>query len=432
MSIIPKNGPVSVSLVKQVLGTSDNSVVRLCSNAEGKINRFALRRPVVHSTLGDITDEQRKTARLGWEFDGGGANAQGYLTPTGLQTAIRNSTACSAKFPDGTYPTEPCRLGDFRGYDSAAAEFVPAAPDVKFDSNPDTQSHDFFKNQLVISQDEGLHWWDVYHPDGAYPCIVVFKPGGGYVWKTAPTKFGGTSPWLTLNASEVPGLMAGTNGDYDYMLCACTKQKETMTTTDPGGARFLPIPCNPVNAMLGKLSYSLMIKSLKVEILGVLGATALTAGTAKTFLSASTYMGFISAGGASNFLNVGQTGKLALLVKFTNESTGQVRSTTYIRFTASNTLNGSTTETPRVFAVTGSGLSVTIGQPFNITALNPLKVNPQSSLTVALDFASLMTGGATVAKGLTASPRLGLLWSDVDAANVHMLPTNMLRVTSGT
>lgn len=98
MARIPKDGPVSVRNVMDVLATDITSVVRLCSNATKNINIFSTRRPIVHPSLGGLTDAERMAANLGFTMNQ-------YSTPAELYSALQAGTAWSAPFPTTDHPS---------------------------------------------------------------------------------------------------------------------------------------------------------------------------------------------------------------------------------------------------------------------------------------------------------------------------------------
>lgn len=108
--------PVAVSDVQAVLGTSQSSVFGLCTHRA--INRYARCKPYNFGGIlaGGITDAIRRAGNFG-------------MTPT-LLGISHNADQCYTpawgqwSAPDGTFPTQPARIGDLNGYNHLATKFI--------------------------------------------------------------------------------------------------------------------------------------------------------------------------------------------------------------------------------------------------------------------------------------------------------------------
>lgn len=335
--------PVSVSDVQAALQTNDTSIVRLCSNEA--INIWSLRKPVIHNTLGGITDEQLKEANFGFAFHSNTSGA-GYTTPLALYQALQDGTAWEYMPPDGTRTEvngviggQPCRLGDFRGYNHAATPFIVGPGNVMF--NPARDSYDFF-GTYTISPDPDLSWTDMAIVQGKYPCVIVINTTDNVVrgYKTAAIPYGEVGSHV-VNVSN-DELTLSTNKSYKYVMCLCSAKKTSFDATATS-ARFYPIPASP--ELYGNTGYSSIIDFLEFEIDGVLGNTAIQANTSYTFENPQDYT-FSTVTGSAHYLGVGTSGRLAILIKITNTSDTAVK-TTYINMHSMPTLSSGSEQSER-------------------------------------------------------------------------------------
>lgn len=430
MARIPKDGPVSVRNVMDVLGTDITSVVRLCSNATKNINIFSTRRPIVHPSLGGLTDVERMAANLGFTMNQ-------YSTPAELYSALQAGTAWSAPFPNGTYPGQPCRLGDFRGYDHDARPFVPAEGDIALDDgNP---SHLFFGQRVIQSTDD-IGWTQMAQVASAYPCLVIFNSKGALLgWKTAAKTWGEGGADIPL--SVIDDTIINKEVDYTYMLC-CSGARKTLFMSSTAARKFFAIPSR--EPLYGSLRYSAQLADLQLDVVGLLGGTAIKGDSDVVFRGAGRYAGFDSVGGSSEYLEVGFGGELAMLVDIVNESDSVTRRLTSLAVTIGNNLLGSPSEAvPQVFPATRTGLEltdgttwVTLGAQRTLWA-NPIEIGPGETVSVALYLPALLTTsglGTPVAQPkdpISAAGQLGFKWGSTTSTNVQAVRNVMLRFTNG-
>lgn len=108
--------PVAVSDVQAVLGTAETRISALCRHPA--INRFARCKPYNFGGIlrDGITESIRREGNFGMApaLLGIGYIEQTCLTPPWGQWTP----------PEGTYPSRPCRLGDFDGYNSLAGKYI--------------------------------------------------------------------------------------------------------------------------------------------------------------------------------------------------------------------------------------------------------------------------------------------------------------------
>ncbi len=108
--------PVAVSDVKAVLGTAETRISALCRHPA--INRFARCKPYNFGGIlrDGITESTRRAGNFGMApaLLGIGYIEQTCLTPPWGQWTP----------PEGTYPSRPCRLGDFDGYNRLAEKYI--------------------------------------------------------------------------------------------------------------------------------------------------------------------------------------------------------------------------------------------------------------------------------------------------------------------
>ena len=108
--------PVAVSDVMAVLGTAETRISALCRHPA--INRFARCKP--YNFGGILRDGITESIRRAGNF--GMAPALlgiGYIEQTCLTPPWGQWTP-----PEGTYPSRPCRLGDFDGYNHLAEKYI--------------------------------------------------------------------------------------------------------------------------------------------------------------------------------------------------------------------------------------------------------------------------------------------------------------------
>ncbi|MBJ2188196.1 MAG: hypothetical protein JFR41_06185 [Muribaculaceae bacterium] len=430
MARIPKDGPVSVRNVMDVLATDITSVVRLCSNATKNINIFSTRRPIVHPSLGGLTDAERMAANLGFTMNQ-------YSTPAELYSALQAGTAWSAPFPDGTYPGQPCRLGDFRGYDHDARPFVPAEGDIALDDgNP---SHLFFGQRVIQSTDD-IGWTQMAQVASAYPCLVIFNSKGALLgWKTAAKAWGEGGADIPL--SVIDDAIINKEVDYTYMLC-CSGACKTSFMSTTAARKFFAIPSR--EPLYGSLRYSAQLADLQFKVVGLLGGTVIKADSNVVFTGADRYAGFALVDGSSEYLEVGFGGELAMLVDIVNESDSVTRRLSSLAVTIGNNLLGSPSEAvPQVFPATKKGLSmidgttaVTLGAQRTLWT-NPIEIGPGETVSVALYLPTLLTtrgfgtSAARPASPVKGSGQLGFKWGSTTSANVQSGHNVILRFTTG-
>lgn len=108
--------PVAVSDVMAVLGTAETRISALCRHPA--INRFARCKPYNFGGIlrDGITESTRRAGNFGMApaLLGIGYIEQTCLTPPWGQWTP----------PEGTYPSRPCRLGDFDGYNHLAEKYI--------------------------------------------------------------------------------------------------------------------------------------------------------------------------------------------------------------------------------------------------------------------------------------------------------------------
>ncbi len=108
--------PVAVSDVQAVLGTAETRISALCRHPA--INRFARCKPYNFGGIlrDGITESTRRAGNFGMApaLLGIGYIEQTCLTPPWGQWTP----------PEGTYPSRPCRLGDFDGYNRLAEKYI--------------------------------------------------------------------------------------------------------------------------------------------------------------------------------------------------------------------------------------------------------------------------------------------------------------------
>lgn len=430
MARIPKDGPVSVRNVMDVLATDITSVVRLCSNATKNINIFSTRRPIVHPSLGGLTDAERMAANLGFTMNQ-------YNLPAELYSALQAGTAWSAPFPDGTYPGQPCRLGDFRGYDHDARPFVPAEGDIALDDgNP---SHLFFGQRVIQSTDD-IGWTQMAQVASAYPCLVIFNSKGELAgWKTAAKAWGEGGADIPLSVND--DTIIRKEVDYTYMLC-CSGACKTNFMSTTAARKFFAIPSR--EPLYGSLRYSALLADLQFKVVGLLGGTVIKGDSDVVFKGAGRYAGFESMGDSSEYLNVGITGELAMLVDIVNKSESVTRRLSSLSVTIGNNLLGSPSEAvPQVFPATRNGFElidgttgVTLGAQRTLWA-NPIEIGPGKTVSVALYLPALLTTrglgtNSTPPKGAaSATGLLGFKWGSTSSTNVQAVRNALLRFTNG-
>lgn len=111
---IKKDEPVTVSDVRSVLGTSATGISALCQHSN--INKYARYKPYGFGGIlsGGLTDALRRANNYGMSPKG--------ITDPGTSLTVAGHTPAWGQWapPTGAYPSQPCRIGDFRGYDHSA------------------------------------------------------------------------------------------------------------------------------------------------------------------------------------------------------------------------------------------------------------------------------------------------------------------------
>ena len=416
---LPLEGPISVSAVQSVLGAADNSIASLCQSSN--INLWALRRPIVSSKLYNITDSDRKSANYGFVING-------YSSALSLYNALNNGTAWKAILPNGTYPTQPCRLGDFRGYAHNAKQFVSVPSAISL--NDDMDSYLFFGSMLV-TPDDGLYWYQMSGIASYYPCVVLLNSDGTVKsWKTATKPFGAGADYAITVKAGAEGITFNTfvTTKYTYMLCAASAMRSSFTATAPTTA-FKPIPASP--NLIGTMNYTKFIGHLKVTFLGVLGGTNASifaeysdSATTRTFkfLDASLYAGMTTETGGTARVNVGSPAKIAMLVKIENTATSGTASATYRKLHATNTSNVDKSVVASVYNVDSVSTQLEISLGTRIPQGQAMQIPYGTSKHFVI------YGGFNELETATEDEFTMLLeWKDKGYANVHITP-NPLRV----
>lgn len=426
--------PVTISDVRAVLGLSTaTGLLGLCRSS--RINRWSLRKPVIASALHDLSDTQLAAASFGFTINT-------YPTPAELLAALAAGTAWDYTPPDGRYsggiPTawQPCRLGDWRGYNHAAEPFIVSPGDISF--NPDRYTYRFFAAETVTA---GLSWRDMEAIAHYYPCVAVLDNTGATVgWKTASAPFGAkaiieggeaAARTVTLTANRSGADLTLRAGEqYTYIMCAASTRKTSFTAAADASTTFRPIPAEP--ALSGHLTYSQIIDYLTFTIAGVLGGTPVTGGSRYAFADpyARGYIGPIADTAA--YLGLGDSGQLALLVRIDNSDTVS-HTTTYARVHASRTLVADTpaAEKPQIFLASApdtDGLRTLTS--YTIPSIN---IPARSTAYYAMYCTYLMSINADgiadrIPDGALASPIMTLEWNDSGAAQPLRA---MLRVCRG-
>lgn len=360
---ISKTGAVAVSDIQAVLGVTAPGIVALCSSA--KINKWSLCKPMKHPTLHDITDAERKEGNFGFSFGSQIADQPGYSSLVSLKQAIEEGTAWKYLPPNGDRAGgapglwQPCRMGDWRGYDHEAKQFVKHPGDIGF--NPDRREYIFLGEKSVLPV-AGLRWTDMSAINGKYLCVAVLDmssptPLVGY--KTSGTAFGATEPDVTLKVNTGDAdLTLTANKEYEYLLCACSVMKTSFMAVVSGNPRFFPIPAEP--DLTGILKYSPTIEYLKFSVVGVAGDQLVEGGMMMAFDDPKQYA-FATVDETPKYLGVGTAGRIALLIKVENTDTS-AHETSSVSVLAAPTLAAESqqSEAPQIFAVEAESDSVPV------------------------------------------------------------------------
>lgn len=413
------SSPVSIGDVQAVLGHGPaTGLLALC--ASPRINIWSLRKPVVSSVMYDLTDDDLAAANYGFALNS-------YGSAELLLAALDAGTAWAYQRPDGRWADgnpnawQPCRLGDFRGYNHAAEPFIVCPGDISL--NPDRRSYTFFAAETVTT---GLDWKVLGDIAQCYPCVCVFDTDGTLVgYKTANVAFGSNAVIEgDTTAKTVKITVSGTGADmtmsagqrYRYMLCASTTRKTSMTAAGSAGTQFRPVPALP--ALTGALAYSSVIDYLDFSIAGVLGDTVI--GDGGTYVFEDPYeRGYIGPiADTAAYLGLGGAGRLALLIAIANSDTAS-HSTTYTRIHASCTLVTDTAqdEVPALFSATADGAG---GYTLHSHSIASVTVGARSTAYYVMYCPYLMAKNAdgyavALPDGAVASPIMTLEWNDTNA-----------------
>lgn len=429
--------PISVSDVQAVLGVDTSSIVSLCSSP--KINKWSLRKPVVHSTIAAITDDQLKEANFGFSF--GNNLGMPYSTPEALLADLKENKGWAYNAPNGNYASgnanvwQPCRIGDFRGYNHYAKPFIVGPGPIALDAV--SQSYTFFARLEVITD---LSWSTMKGVQGRYPCVVVFNSQGTAVgWKTS------ASPYGSVGTKTVTIKVSGTGADftmqnnaqYTYMMCTASAPRTSFTGSYASNTNFLPIPADP--NLYDILKYTVNPTNISVKVVGLIANDlVVNAGLTMPYVDPKPFMGPITVDadteiGVVPYLGVGSSGRIGLIVEITN-SGSTMASTSYIRVNATRTLNStnSQTERPTIYLVnsldTANG-KVSLGEYEQQQLYIPSGGMGRYVLYLPYLLAMNDSGVATtLSVGAKASPIITMTWND---NNSNMNMGGMLRVKQG-
>lgn len=454
-TIIPKTVTIDIPTLKEVLGASNDDVIGLVRHKN--VNIWSLCRPFVHPTLEDPTDAQRRARDFGFTLNS-------YLTPEALLTALRAGTAWHSDIPTGDYAGgvaarwQPCRLGDFHGYNHQARQWVSVRQLVNLSSA--SKSYTVIQPQLTTtggaSPDEELAWEQGATASRCYPCVAAFRKSDSALifWKTTAKKYS-EGGWAALNISSDECGLNINNTECIYMVCMSTVMKTSATALVSGSPQFYPIPAlrdgqkegeaTDWPGTVGQVKYHHMLTELKIEVIGVLGGSVtgsqLESQTNLTFRDAKDYMGYKSIDDTENkYLDVNpNTGAFSLLIRMTNTGETALRST-YRRLAASPTFTSGWNEkvsiNPECWKATASGFSelmVNTGTKMgNFAEITLTKNQPQlfvlhcPIMTKPSDSGSVQT----VQTGLQLETQLTFEWQDqgVNQPNNGNMTPSLLRV----
>lgn len=415
MSIL--TSPISVSKLQLTLGTTASDVVALCRSA--KINIWSLCKPVVHSTIADITDGQRAEANYGFEINS-------YATPAALIQALNLSTAWRYVRPSGDYADgdsslwQPCRLGDFRGYNHDAPPFLQSPGDISL--NPDRSNYSFFGTYAISTGT--IAWNKMRLLADLYPCLVVLRSdssiSGGYRmigWKSADRTFGEGGGMITLYGDGGPDsdTALAINTDYVYLLCGSTRKQNYLKGTVSLG-HVTALPALP--ALTGKIRRSDTIDYLNLTVIGIVSA-ALEANKTFTFTDPSEYSGIAMAGSQGASLDASPDGHIGMLIRIDNTDTEEhVATQLVVRASQTLSSDSATLLNSTIFAV---GMSATMGSttraPLKDT-LSEVRIPAAGSIIVALYAPALLfrTASGGIQHPASGASRMGIaldvLWKN--------------------
>lgn len=238
--------PVGVDTdIAPVLGVGSYDAGYLCSNAHGKINRYAACKPLDYSQYGELTDTDRSAKNYGLTFNA-------YTTLSDLMSALAagNKYAWTYVPPATTY-----RVLDFEGYNHQAVfpigeslqttyYIVSGQTSITYWDYFESGSIDIRKMQANGASMSGFYFGVYLKPrsNAALPSKVV----------TANMTIGGVNPQEDPYLVYLDG-MSQTEGDYLlYTFLSSVRLYGTESTSVKG--IFVPLPY-PAKNIATKNSY---------------------------------------------------------------------------------------------------------------------------------------------------------------------------------
>lgn len=224
--IIQAGGPVAVNEVQRVLATSASSVAALCTHT--KINRYAKFKPY---NFGGILPQGITDTIIEAYSHGMKPTLINYDPATAATPNSRSVLKCETPWkqwqaPNGNYPSQPYRLGDFRGYDHKALPDIAKVTfmdanggtngslmrDVKLTAtlnfNPGDDARVFITGCIY----NGTSLRDLY-----LTMLVVNRYNDGQVWKWGRYCFAAQSD-RTLYQGRAGASSANGNIPYDVTI----------------------------------------------------------------------------------------------------------------------------------------------------------------------------------------------------------------------
>lgn len=376
------------------------SIVHICCNEHGKLNKWARNKPVRSSLCRELTEDERKGINYGFTC------GDPLLDPTQLTPGMWQ---CLYPRPGNT--DEVKRLSDFVGYNHNATPPMVPPGDVMFSAFSST--HTFSTTSTSPVSSDSISHDDISFLQKLYPCVVI--TGGnitGYNWKTSGKMFSEHNATVELSRAEVSNWVA-LGKPLMYLQCFATSKRESFSEFEVIGTKFYPMMSDePVAGNIEINSSPLLVKTL-----GVLGNTNINTGTNLTFYNAGEYTGLLSTG-KNHYLAAGTSGAsrgtVALLVDITNRSASPA-TINQAALTAgmTPTLVGDSSGSGRpvaIFGVSGESLACTVGAA--LTSMTVASRSTQRAIFVFEGIAATVSGvtQSTIPESAKEACRLSLYY----------------------
>lgn len=292
--------------VAAVLEVNNYDLAYLCGNAHGKINKWAKYKPVRHTNVGELTNQQFADVMFG-------------LTPGGSFSGVENlvnavkdgsfKNKCGWSYNPPRPGTDWCRLTDFNGYnDAASSPFgtlngitreLTNNSTVHFTIEGDAPNDNSEDNTVLCLKDFNS---GTYPLQNYYFGVLLYYNASRYLVATSSKKFSEADVWI-VDFGWINPDYAGTWKAYPFLSSAAFTvdgSKPTCTIVGignsgvdivlkrPGSSFTIIVSCSYPSKKSGNVAYTVAITN--------------NSGSPRTFRSLTIYVASNASGGNSTKL----------------------------------------------------------------------------------------------------------------------------------